>query len=197
MKLKQLQINKNPEIDPNDKIDKLENMVEKLLNDIKDIKSSLNISDITLGKKFSIIDEKMKNIYENLNSIKSLHKKEMENINIGSNTNQIGSNTNQTTNNFEQKNEKEISQIKIPTQLAKFLNIENNMEFNKKEILQMVWEEFIKRGLIYEKNKRVLRVDDEASQLFNISKSVNDSTDHRDKNCLNFSLLQKSILNIL
>jgi hypothetical protein len=220
MKLKQLQINKNPEIDPNDKIDKLESMIEKLLNDVKDIKSNLNISDIGLGKKFAAIDEKMKNIYENLNSLKSLHKKEIEkkeNDNPNSNKNQIQTQTQiqtkiqiqmqmqtQNTNSLEQKEQKEQKEekekdnmIKVPLKLSTFLKIDDNTELPKKEIFQIVWNEFEKRGLIYEKNKRVLRVDNETSELFNIPMSVNNSTDHRDKHCFNYSSLQRCIMSML
>jgi hypothetical protein len=213
MKLKQLQINKNPEIDPNDKIDKLESMIERLLNDIQDMKSNLNISDIGLGKKFAIIDEKMKNIYENLNCLKTLHKKEIEksenekkNSNqtytqTQNNTNQIQTQNNmnqiQISNIFEQQMDQKDNTIKIPLKLSTFLKIDVNTIATKKEICQIVWNEFEKRGLIYEKNKRVLRVDKEASELFNIPMTVNESTDHRDKNCFNYSALQRSIMNIL
>jgi hypothetical protein len=78
-------------------------------------------------------------------------------------------------------------------ELAKFLGIPDRTPVKGPTLTSMLWDKFMELGLIYEKDKRVLRVNKELSKLFGISMSVNDSTSVDDKNALNFSTLQKIV----
>jgi len=60
-----------------------------------------------------------------------------------------------------------------------------------------VWDQLKQRELFYEKDKRVFRTNKEVSELFGVNKSVNNSTDHRDKEGFNFCNLQSYIKNAL
>lgn len=200
MNIKKVQTIKNPETDPTERLERIEDLINKLNNDVIETKTHYNIKDKFFGKKISSFEEKMKKIYENINYLRTLHDKEIklkevEDGYLNSNSN---SNLNSGINNVENTNMiQEEKKIMIPSKLAKFLNINEKIELTKKILLQKVWQEFEKRNLIYEKNKRVLRVDAEASELFEIPISVNNSIDHRDKNGFNYSLLQKKVENML
>jgi hypothetical protein len=94
----------------------------------------------------------------------------------------------------------------VTGKLADFLGVQSGAELSGPEITKKVWAELKSRNLTYQGDEkkgikgdqRVLRVDDEVSQLFNIPKSVNKSTDCTDKeNGFNFGNLQKYIKNAM
>lgn len=80
----------------------------------------------------------------------------------------------------------------LPDKLAKLINVENGTEMSMPEYTSKFYENVLnKRGLLYEKDKRVFRADKELMELFNLPNSVNESTHYKDKNGFNFSTLQK------
>jgi hypothetical protein len=86
---------------------------------------------------------------------------------------------------------------------AKFIGVKNGTELSGPETTKKVWEQFKLRGLTFQgdgnhhKDERILRVDDEVSKLLNVPMTVNNSTNHRDANGLNFSNLQRYINNAM
>lgn len=78
----------------------------------------------------------------------------------------------------------------VKKKLADFIGIKAETELSGPQITSKVWDKLKERNLVYEKDKRVLRVDDEVSKLFNIPISVNKSTSHKDRNGFNFDNLQ-------
>ena len=84
---------------------------------------------------------------------------------------------------------------KIPSKLAKFINVKTGEELTGPEITSKVWEQLKLRDLTYEKDKRVFRTNTETSDVFDIPKSVNSSTNHSDEKGFNFCNLQRYIKN--
>ena len=64
---------------------------------------------------------------------------------------------------------------------------------SRPEFTKNFYKTLISKNLIYEKDKRILRVDDQISKILNIPMSVNNSIDHKDKNGFNFYNVQKYI----
>ena len=85
----------------------------------------------------------------------------------------------------------------VPEKLAKFIGVPKNQELTGPEITSAVWAQMKKRNLTYEKDKRVFRTNPEVTKLFGVTASVNESTDHKDKNGFNFCNLQTYIAKAL
>jgi len=86
---------------------------------------------------------------------------------------------------------------KVPSKLAKFIKVEAGSELTGPDITSKVWDQIKDRGLTYEKDKRVFRTNKEVSELFDVPKTVNNSTNHRDEKGFNFCNLQRYIKNAL
>lgn len=86
---------------------------------------------------------------------------------------------------------------KVPSKLAKFIGVEAGDELTGPDITSKVWDQIKKRNLTYDKDKRVFRTNKEVSELFDVPKTVNNSTNHRDEKGFNFCNLQKYIKNAL
>ena len=82
---------------------------------------------------------------------------------------------------------------KVPNKLAKFVNMPTGTLMSRTELTKKVYNIIKERGLFYKEDKRVLRADNEIMRIFNLNKEVNNSTDPKDKNGLNFYNLQKYI----
>lgn len=85
----------------------------------------------------------------------------------------------------------------VPEKLAKFIGVNPGTELTGPQVTKKVWSQLKEKGLTYDKDKRVFRTNAEVSELFNVPKSVNKSTDHKDKMGFNFCNLQKFIANAL
>lgn len=87
----------------------------------------------------------------------------------------------------------------IPKKLAEFIGVEEGTELPCHEITSKVWDKLKELELYYKgddehkSNKRVLRVNEQLSDLFNIPLSVNESIDYKDTNGFNFRNLQTHI----
>ena len=194
MNIKKIQSIKNPETDPTERLDRMEELANRLINDIKDIKTSHNIKEVSFGKKIGSFEEKMKKLYENINYLRKMNEKE---ILIKEQEEKYLKSIENDTINANVIIIKEEPKLKVPSKLADFINVGEDIELTKKVIMQKVWQEFQKRNLVYENNKRVLRVDEEVSKLFNIPISVNSVMDHREKNAFTYALLQKQVENLI
>ena len=85
----------------------------------------------------------------------------------------------------------------VPDKLAKFIGVNAGTELAGPAVTKLVWAQLKEKGLTYEGDKRVFRTNPEISELFNVPKSVNKSTDHKDKTGFNFCNLQKYIANAM
>lgn len=83
----------------------------------------------------------------------------------------------------------------VPEKLAKFIGVDPGTELTGPQVTKKVWSQLKEKGLTYEKDMRVFRTNAEVSKLFNVPKSVNESTYHKDKAGFNFCNLQKFIAN--
>ena len=84
-----------------------------------------------------------------------------------------------------------IDEILLPDSVAAIFNVETGSKMSKPEISKRLYNELRNRNLVYEKDKRVLRVDKDISKAFNIPESVNESFDYTDKNGFNIITLPK------
>ncbi len=83
----------------------------------------------------------------------------------------------------------------VPEKLAKFIGVASGTELTGPEVTKKVWFQLREKGLMYEKDKRVFRTNQEVSDVFDVPKFVNKSTRHDDKEGFNFRNLQKYIAN--
>ena len=80
--------------------------------------------------------------------------------------------------------------IKVPIKICKYLNLEEDLKLSKPDVQKLIYKKIKENKLFYEKDKRVLRVDKELSELFNIDMNVNNSINPKDKlgfNIYNFN----------
>lgn len=68
----------------------------------------------------------------------------------------------------------------IPNKIADLIEVERGTCMPRTKVGSLVYKIFNDRGLVYENDKRVLRVDDELREIFNVPLSVNDSINERD-----------------
>lgn len=93
----------------------------------------------------------------------------------------------------------------VTGKLADFIGVESGAELSGPAVTKRVWQELKNRNLTWKGDEkegvkgdqRVLRVDDDVAKLFNVPKSVNNSTNHKDPNGLNFGNLQRYIKNAM
>jgi hypothetical protein len=104
---------------------------------------------------------------------------------------------------YNNKEKKEINRnrglmcpIYLPNNLAKLIGVEPKTSMDRPTFTKKLYEILDERGLKYEGNKKVLRADKEIMEIFNLPKSVNESTNPNDKNGFNFSTLQTYIAQI-
>ena len=175
---------------------KMTKNVNKILNDKeKDIDIDLIYTDINdkLNLKFrnqheeiknelNDLKNKLKECSNNMKKLESAHRHDVKQI--------YKSKTKRKTSN---KQTGFIKERVIPENLAKFLHIESGTKLTGPKITKLVWEELKKRNLQYKNDKRVFRTNDEVSSVFDVKKSVNKSTSHKDKNGFNFCNIQKHI----
>jgi len=83
--------------------------------------------------------------------------------------------------------------LKIPNDLADFMNVEHSTEMTRCELQKILCKTLKDKKLQYEKDKRILRADDELKKIFNLPESVNQVTDAKDKNGFTIFTLQKYI----
>lgn len=81
----------------------------------------------------------------------------------------------------------------IPNKLADFVHIARGTEISRIKLTKLISDEFKKRNLRYEKDKRVIIPDEEVKKLFNLSDETVNSRNPKDINGLNFYTLQKHI----
>ncbi|ATZ80414.1 hypothetical protein BMW23_0359 [Bodo saltans virus] len=81
----------------------------------------------------------------------------------------------------------------VVDKLAEFLGIPNKTPMMGPTLTKMLWDKFFALNLVYEKDKRILRVNNEISKLLNVTMDVNNSISVKDEKGLNFKTLQKVI----
>lgn len=81
----------------------------------------------------------------------------------------------------------------VPSGLAKLIGVPEGTSMPRTELTKIVYKKISDRGLFYDKDKRVLRADDEIMKVFNLPATVNQSTSPNDENGLNFYNIQRHI----
>lgn len=84
----------------------------------------------------------------------------------------------------------------VPDKLANFIGVPSGTMLSGPQITKKVWDQLKERKLMLE-DKRVFRTNDEVSEVFGVSESVNNYTNHNDKEGFNFCNLQRYISNAL
>lgn len=75
--------------------------------------------------------------------------------------------------------------------LAEFIGVQDGTCLNGPELTSRVWDAFRKRDKLLSTDNRIILVDKESSELFNVPMSVNKITNSKDENGFNFCTLQK------
>ena len=81
--------------------------------------------------------------------------------------------------------------------MAEVIGVTSGKRVERRDITRGIWEYAKFRGLQYEGDGRVLRVDDKLSKALDIDEGVNNATDMRDKNGLNVWTLQIYLSKVL
>ena len=105
------------------------------------------------------------------------------------------------TNNYRQQREERSDEDKsgftnpsiVPDKLADYVGLEHGTIMSRTELTALICDEFKKKGLFLESDKRVIIPDDEVKKLFKLSDSASKSINPKDKDGLNFYNLQKYI----
>lgn len=91
-----------------------------------------------------------------------------------------------------------IKNKKLPKKLADLIGVPEGTEMSMPEYTRKFYENvLVKKGLLYEGDKRILRADKELMEILNLPASVNNSINHKDKNGFNFSTLQRYLSKIM
>lgn len=164
-------------------IDKLELKINEMNNDLLNQKKNLD----TVKNINTKYEEDLINKEKEIEKIKQNYKNEIKKEII-----------NEKKNKRSNRQPGVFARLRhITGKLANFIGVESGIELSGSELTKKVWQEIKKRNLCYKDDIRVLRVDKEVSELFNIPMTVNNSTKHNDPNGFNFSNLQKYIQKIL
>lgn len=83
--------------------------------------------------------------------------------------------------------------LPVENPLAKFLGVESGTKLAMPEVTKKVYAILDSKGLLYETDKRVFRVDNEISELFSVPMTVNNFTSPHDEQGFNFGTLQKYV----
>ncbi len=147
--------------------------------------------DLIFMKKIDDIEDQY---IESLNNLKKSFKNSIKELRHAYNNdiNNLAKNKKKTSYNtgITKKN-------KIPLKLIKLLDLDPNVELSISEISHLVYEYLNAHNLVYEKDRRVMRVDKKLSDIFNIPISVNESTNYKDRNGFNLYTIQKYISNAI
>ncbi len=81
----------------------------------------------------------------------------------------------------------------IPDKMADLVGISHGSALSTPEYTSALFKELKKRGLYYEKDRRVLRVDKEVTEVLGVPESVNKSIDAKDEKGFNISTIQSYI----
>jgi hypothetical protein len=157
--------------------------------------------DTSKEKEYNKFDEALANAISECHNLKTLIKNIKNDLKILQTAHklELKANVKKAVKNKKTNHKASgFASCKVVTgKLAEFIGVEPGTELSGPKITSKVWDEFKNRNLVYEQDKRILRVDKTISELFNVPMSVNDSTEHNDPAGLNFGNIQKFIKNLL
>ena len=86
---------------------------------------------------------------------------------------------------------------KVPKKIQDYLDEGELDKLSRNEVSKKIHDKIKSLGLVYDKDRRVLRADDDLKKLFNLPDNINESTDPKDKeNGFNLYNLQSHIAKI-
>lgn len=83
--------------------------------------------------------------------------------------------------------------VTVPPKIHKYLKLQEGEKLSRNDIARKINQILKEKNLLYEKDKRVFRADEDLLKLFNLDKSVNDVVDAKDKSGFNFYNIQSHI----
>jgi hypothetical protein len=133
----------------------------------------------TLDKKVSdAMKDQLKTFREDIKALWSVHKEELSKKKTKKNKKP------HKPTGFEKKRS-------YFGKLAEYIDVSDNTLLSGPELTSKVWNAFDKNGRKLKSDKRVIVVDKEISELFDVSLSVNKIKDSKDQNGFNFCTLQR------
>ena len=159
------------EIVENSDDDFLDGFVVESNNKIgKNNKKNNDINFIDLCNKFEEeLTTNFRKQREDIRSIKKMYQKEVKKNNKHKNK----GNMNETAGINKPTT--------VPDKLADLIGIKRGAVMPRTKVGSLIYNEFGDRGLLYSRDKRVMRVDNELKQIFNVDIIVNNSTNPKDK----------------
>ena len=146
--------------------------------------------DLKFQKEFILLQDQINDFTDKLKNLKTLMKK-MESSYV-SDLNKVHK-MKKLSNSAKKKDSGFVSKRSIPKELSTFIGEKENTQMTLPEYTKKFCSELKKRNLIYEKDKRVYRVDKILKKIFGFTDEVNNSTSSKDKEGFNFSTLQKNL----
>lgn len=150
-------------------------------------KHDLKANDIifSLTEKISQMNKDMKTIKNEMNKLLIAYNYDIKKV---------------TKYKFKKGDKKRITGFmkpkSIPSKLEEYLDLKKGTKMTRNEIVKMMYKRIQDSSLIYDKDGRVFRANNELMKLFNLNKTVNDSVDPKDKDGFNFYNFQKHIANL-
>lgn len=167
-------------------LEKMSKKRERLLkkNNPEDNEDNLDFSQ--LNAEFKSLKEEIKSIKGCLKDLVSAYQHDVKKVAVGYKKHKRP----RKITGFAKKKD-------IPEKLAKFIGVDVGTTLSGPEITSKVWRQLKDRGLTYENDRRIFRVNKEVSELFGVPPSVNVSANHRDPKGFNFYNLQSYIANAM
>jgi chromatin remodeling complex protein RSC6 len=81
----------------------------------------------------------------------------------------------------------------LPNKMCELIGVPNSTSMTTPEYTSQVYQELKKRNLVYDKDKRIYRVDKQFSEILGIKDSVNKSITYPDEKGLNIGTMQTYI----
>jgi hypothetical protein len=79
---------------------------------------------------------------------------------------------------------------KIPDDIAELIEVDKGSEMPRTTLTKKIYEKLKERKLYYNKDKRIMRADDQILKIFNLDENVNQVTNVNDPNGFTFYTIQ-------
>ena len=147
--------------------------------------SDKDMEELQVLDKLKILEDEINNQMENIKKLKNIAKdiKQSYQQDITKIRKIKRQKENSSTTGFNKK-------IVLPDKFCELVGLEKKSEITIPQYTQKIYQELRKRNLVYEKDKRIYRVDKDFMDVLNIKESVNKSINYPDENGLNIGTMQ-------
>ncbi len=146
--------------------------------------SDKDMEELQVLDKVKILEDEINNQFETIKKLKNLVKdiKQSYQQDITKVRKIKRQKENSNTTGFNKK-------IILPDKFCELVGLDKKAELTIPQFTQKVYQELRKRNLVYDKDKRIYRVDKQFMEVLDIKESVNKSTNYPDENGLNIGTM--------